>query len=65
MEIIKITPASTSLKVAPVHRAERKMDMDKERDANRGNPIIIYKRTGRIRRLNDEAEVGSNLDIVC
>lgn len=65
MKVIEATPVTPSLKVAPVHRTERKMDMDKERDANRGNPIIIYKRTGKIRRLNDKTEVGSNLDIVC
>lgn len=65
MEIIKITPASTHLKVDPIHRVEDKMDMDKERDAKRGNPIIVYGRTGKVRKLNDEAELGSNLDIVC
>ena len=65
MEIINITPDITHLKVAPVHRAEKKMDMDRERDAKRGDPIIVYGRTGKIRKLNDEAELGSNLDIVC
>ena len=65
MKVTEITPVNPSLRVTPVHRTEKKMDMDRERDANRGNPIIIYKRTGRIRRLNDEAEVGSNLDIIC
>lgn len=65
MEVIKITPTSTPLKVAPVHRPERKMDMDKERDAKRGDPIIVYKRTGKIRGLNDSADVGSSLDIIC
>ena len=65
MEIIKITPASTYLKVDPIHRVEERMDMDKERDAKRGNPIIVYGRTGKARKLNDEAELGSNLDIVC
>ena len=65
MEIIKITPISPPLRVGPVHRAEKKMDMDKERDAKRGNPIIVYGRTGKARKLNDEAELGSNLDIVC
>ena len=51
--------------ITPVHRTEKKMDMDRERDAKRGDPIIIYKRTGKIRRLNDEAKLGSNLDLFC
>jgi len=50
---------------AHVHRAEKKMDMDKESAAKRGTPIIVYGRTGKVRKLNDEAELGSNLDIVC
>jgi len=51
--------------ITPVHRTEKKMDMARKRDAKRGDLIIIYKRMGKIRRLNDEAEVGSNLDLFC
>ena len=65
MKVAEITPANPPLKVTPVHRTEEKMDMDRERDAKRGDPIIIYGRTGKIRKLNDEAELGSNLDLFC
>ena len=65
MKVTEITPVNPSLRVTPVHRAEEKMDMDRERDAKRGDPIIIYKRTGKIRKLNDETELGSNLDLFC
>lgn len=60
-------------KVIPIHRAEKKMDMDKERDAKRDSGFMIskargegettYTSGGRVSR--GPSKLGQNLDIIC
>lgn len=56
-------------RVEPIHRSEEKMDPDKERDAIRDSAdysdLILYNSRGNKVLVNDSANVGSNLDIVC
>lgn len=63
--LLETISAIPSLRISPIHQSEKKMDLDKEKDANSEDPITLYKRTGKIRRLNGSSNVGSSLDIVC
>ena len=69
MEIIEITPVSPYLKVTPILRIEKKMDMDRERDAIRDTAayshLVLYDSRGTKVLVNDSSNVGSSLDIVC
>lgn len=69
MEIIEVTPVSPYLKVTPIHRVEKKMDMDRERDAIRDtiaySHLVLYNSRGTKVLVDDTTNVGSSLDIVC
>ena len=56
-------------KIAPIHRIEKKMDMDRERDAIRDavaySNLVLYNSRGTKVLVNDSSNVGSSLDIFC
>ena len=56
-------------KVTPIHRIEKKMDMDRERDAIRDavaySHFVLYNSRGTKVLVNDSSNVGPSLDIVC
>jgi len=69
MEIIEVTPVSPYLKVTPIHRVEKKMDMDRERDAIRDSAdyshLVLYNYRGHKVLVDGTTNVGRGLDILC
>ena len=56
-------------KITPIHRIEKKMDMDRERDAIRDavaySHLVLYNSRGTKVLVNGSSNVGSSLDIFC
>ena len=65
MRIFKQSLHEMLLLVHPVYRTEKKMDMDKERDAKRDCPSTLKREKEDSRRLNESPKLGRNLDEFC